>query len=103
MEKYIDRLVTDKDTLTITSSDLDENTTFTYDPLTVTTNDLFDDPLDFGEITINLPVDFITSMPDMKRVNEMCELYPALKLAYEKFKNCYNLCIDDFNQIKGDN
>lgn len=93
----------DKHTITLTSGDLDENTTFTYDPLTVTTNDLFDDDFDFSEITVTLPGDFTTSMPDMQKVNEMCELYPALKLAFEKFKNCYNLCIDDFNQIKGDN
>jgi hypothetical protein len=35
--------------------------------------------------------------PDFNKVNEMCETYPGLKIAYEKFKTVYKLVKDDYD------
>lgn len=35
--------------------------------------------------------------PDWNRIQEMCELYPGLKIAFEKFKTTYKLVRDDFD------
>jgi hypothetical protein len=44
-----------------------------------------------------LPVVFEDIMPEMHRVKEMCELYPTLDIAFQKFKNIYNIVIDDYD------
>jgi len=38
--------------------------------------------------------------PDWQRVKEMCEEYPGLKIAYEKFKTVYKLVKDDYDTTK---
>jgi len=45
---------------------------------------------------INTDVDFETSMPSLHKINNMCEHYPALKIAYEKFKTIYKLVNQDY-------
>jgi hypothetical protein len=35
--------------------------------------------------------------PDWGRVKEMCEQYPGLKIAFEKFKTVYKLVRDDYD------
>ena len=41
--------------------------------------------------------EWINSFPEWTRIEKMCEEYPSLKLAFEKFKNTYNLVKDDFD------
>jgi hypothetical protein len=36
-------------------------------------------------------------MPEMEKINEMCDMYPTLDIAFQKFKNIYNIVIDDFD------
>ena len=40
---------------------------------------------------------FLTQFPDWSRVQEMCEIYPGLKIAFEKFKTTYHLVKEDFD------
>lgn len=44
-----------------------------------------------------LPILFEDVMPEMHRVKEMCELYPTLDIAFQKFKNIYNIVVDDYD------
>ena len=43
------------------------------------------------------PVIFKDKMPEMEKINEMCDMYPTLDIAFQKFKNIYNIVIDDFD------
>jgi hypothetical protein len=40
---------------------------------------------------INLPEEFVNCFPDFDRIQKMCEEYPGLKIAYEKFITTYKL------------
>ena len=44
-----------------------------------------------------LPIIFEDIMPEMHRIKEMCEMYPSLDIAFQKFKNVYNIVIDDYD------
>jgi hypothetical protein len=44
-----------------------------------------------------LPIMFEDIMPEMHKIKEMCELYPSLDIAFQKFKNVYNIVIDDYD------
>ena len=41
--------------------------------------------------------EFVNSFPDFNRVQKMCETYPGLKIAYEKFVTTYKLVKDDYD------
>ena len=41
--------------------------------------------------------EFVNSFPDFNRVQDMCETYPGLKIAYEKFVTTYKLVKDDYD------
>jgi len=41
--------------------------------------------------------EFIDTFPDYDRVQKMCEQYPGLKIAYEKFVTTYKLVKDDYD------
>ena len=43
------------------------------------------------------PVEFVDKMPDVSRINKMCEEYPGLKIAYEKFVTTYKLVKDHYD------
>lgn len=43
------------------------------------------------------PVIFKDKMPEMQKINEMCDMYPTLNIAFQKFKNIYNIVVDDFD------
>jgi hypothetical protein len=45
----------------------------------------------------NLPEEFVDTLPDINRIKKMCEQYPGLKIAYEKFKTTYYLIKDDYD------
>ena len=44
--------------------------------------------------------EFVDCLPDFSRVKAMCEQYPGLKIAYEKFVTTYKLVKDDYDSPK---
>jgi len=44
--------------------------------------------------------EFVNCLPDFNRVQAMCEQYPGLKIAYEKFVTTYKLVKDDYDSPK---
>lgn len=52
----------------------------------------------YDDITIvsNTPVEFEDIMPDVAKVEDMCNDYPALEKAYENFKTIYKLVHQDW-------
>jgi hypothetical protein len=44
-----------------------------------------------------LPEEFVDTMPDFDRIQKMCEQYPGLKIAFEKFKTTYYLVKDHYD------
>jgi hypothetical protein len=55
---------------------------------------------DISTFNWNLNEEFVTCLPDIGRVKEMCEEYPGLKIAYEKFVTTYKLVRDDYDTPK---
>ena len=51
--------------------------------------------VDWGNITI-APVEFEDCMPDVAKVEDMCNNYPALEKAYENFKTIYAMVHQDW-------
>jgi hypothetical protein len=45
----------------------------------------------------SFPVEWVNAFPDFDRIKEMCEQYPALKIAYEKFVTTYKLVKDHYD------
>ena len=45
----------------------------------------------------NFPEEWEGCFPDWSRVQDMCEQYPALKIAIEKFKTTYHLVQDHYD------
>jgi hypothetical protein len=41
--------------------------------------------------------EFIDAFPDYNKVQKMCEQYPGLRIAYEKFVTTYKLVKDDYD------
>jgi hypothetical protein len=41
--------------------------------------------------------DFVDKLPDLSRIQKMCEEYPGLKIAYEKFVTTYKLVKDHYD------
>ena len=101
------------DTVTISLTDLDEsgmscgdiytltntmdgsnvlNTTTTIDTSAI--DDLIS--MDDLTITLNEPVEFEDEMPDVSKIEDMCNDYPALSQAYEKFKTIYTMVHQDW-------
>lgn len=44
--------------------------------------------------------EFVDCLPDFNRVQAMCEQYPGLKIAYEKFVTTYKLVKNDYDSPK---
>jgi len=44
--------------------------------------------------------EFVDCLPDIGRVQAMCDQYPGLKIAYEKFVTTYKLVKDDYDSPK---
>lgn len=57
--------------------------------------------LDSSNWTFNLPVEWVDSFPSYSEVEKMCKEYPALKIAFEKFKQTYVMIEDDWEAKKG--
>jgi len=55
-------------------------------------------PLTVDQITsFTLPVDWQDRFPDWDKVKKMCEEYPGLKIAFEKFQTTYKLVVDHYD------
>ena len=83
--------------------------TATHPTTTVTIGGIdYDDSVTFSnitdtgsEFTYNVPdtfalQDFVHSMPELSRVESMCEQYPALNKVYEQFKLIYKMTVQDY-------
>jgi hypothetical protein len=51
--------------------------------------------LDFKDMFKNQ--EWKTGFPEWNRIQKMCEQYPGLKIAFEKFKTTYKLVQDDYD------
>ena len=64
---------------------------------TICLDDLIDDDLNFDITTVdNTPVEFVDTMPDVSKIEDMCNDYPALAQSYEKFKTLYAMVHQDW-------
>jgi hypothetical protein len=60
-------------------------------------------PVTIGTFDISSIQDILTSsewksaFPDWNRIQKMCDMYPGLKIAFEKFKTTYYLVKDDYD------
>ena len=99
-----------EDTVTITLCDNDESgmscdnmytlsdTISTVSTTTIDTS-AFDELISLdGDITLTLnqPVEFEDEMPSVAKVEDMCNDYPALAKAYEKFRSIYAMVHQDW-------
>jgi hypothetical protein len=53
--------------------------------------------LDSSSFVFNLPTEWIDCLPPLDRVQNMCEKYPGLKIAFENFKVVYEMVKDDYD------
>ncbi len=44
----------------------------------------------------NDPIPFENSVPSLEKIDDVCKDYPSLKIAYEKFKNVWRICYEDY-------
>lgn len=56
-------------------------------------------PITTSDISFNwvAPEEWKDGFPDWDRIQKMCNQYPGLKIAFEKFKTTYNLVKDDYD------
>jgi hypothetical protein len=50
--------------------------------------------------TYHISSEWNGTFPEWNRVQNMCEQYPGLKIAFEKFKTVYKLVKDDYDTPK---
>ena len=107
-------LSTLNDTITITGSDNNfygsgSTITFTNSPSYISTTTCIPSSTwchtisgisSIDNIKIFMPQEFIDCFPEWSRVEKMCEEYPGLKIAFEKFKTTYKLVRDDYDTPK---
>ena len=55
---------------------------------------------DISTFNWNLNEEFVHCLPDLNRIKKMCDEYPGLKIAYEKFVTTYKLVRDDYDTPK---
>jgi hypothetical protein len=57
--------------------------------------------IDTTEHTINWSnEEWVGGFPRWERIQDMCDEYPGLKIAFEKFKTTYKLVKDDYDTPK---
>lgn len=97
------------DCLIITSSDMSSTALNVGDISFDSTNNTFnvvnnsfdwvtisDNTIDLNNITIVEPVEFEDRMPDVAKIEDMCNDYPALEKAYDNFKTIYKMVHQDW-------
>ena len=52
---------------------------------------------DLNSTTLWTNTEWENSFPDWHRIQSMCEKYPGLKIAFDKFKTTYKLVKDDYD------
>ncbi len=55
------------------------------------------DSIDTSSFAFNLPKEWVDTFPMWTRVQDMCEKYPGLKIAFENFKVFYEMVKDDYD------
>jgi hypothetical protein len=91
------------DTITISNSCYTSPTTYTIPTLTTSQistlsgSTISSISIDTSAFTINLPEEWVNCFPEFSRIEKMCEEYPGLKIAYEKFKTVYKLVKDHYD------
>jgi hypothetical protein len=53
-----------------------------------------------ADIKMNWPEEWVNCFPEWSRIEKMCEEYPGLRIAFEKFKTVYALVKDDYDTPK---
>lgn len=53
-----------------------------------------------ADFDFDLQEEFVHRLPELDRIKKMCEEYPGLKVAYEKFVTTYKLVKDDYDTPK---
>ena len=48
----------------------------------------------FDDYNVRKP--FENSVPSLEKIDELCAEYPALKIAYDKFRNVWRICYNDY-------
>ena len=92
---------TNTDTITIDLSNYPRDTTFSNYTITGTNGN----PITFnsGTTTINSDINIVTG-PEaylkVTEIEEMCNDYPALNIAYSTFKSMYDLVLQDYKGKK---
>ena len=43
-----------------------------------------------------MPKPFEDSVPTLQKIDELCLEYPSLKIAYDKFRNIWRICYNDY-------
>lgn len=69
---------------------------YTIDNTWISIGDITEDTIDISSISINIPVEFEDTMPDVAKVEDMCNDYPGLRKAYENFKAVYKMVHQDW-------
>jgi hypothetical protein len=90
----IDCNMSSSDYITITNSSISNIGTITIPP-----SDTFITSLD-NDFSIFFPDEWVNGFPEWDRIQDMCEKYPGLKIAFEKFKTTYKLVKDDYDAEK---
>jgi hypothetical protein len=83
-------------TITLTGAGASTYTIGSAGVSSITLNDI-----NTSEFTWKMPEEWVDSFPDYSKVQEMCDKYPAFKIAFEKFKQMYDLVEDDYEAKKG--
>jgi hypothetical protein len=92
-----DDYIIDSDTITINMNDYMTDTIDISSITTTTIGSEFKwDNVEPYSITLNEPVEFEDHMPSVSKVEDMCNDYPALAQAYEKFKTIYAMVHQDW-------
>jgi len=66
----------------------------------LTTSQINSISIDTSTFQINIPEEWVNCLPEFNRIEKMCEEYPGLKIAYEKFKTTYKLVADHYDTPK---
>lgn len=88
-------------TITWDTSSMSDITLTSTDNLTIDISDyvtIEGDTINLEDIVFNIdnPVEFEDCMPDVSKIEDMCNDYPALQQAYEKFKTIYAMVHQDW-------
>ena len=89
------------DTITITTPSSWSEQNYTYSTTGAVGSSVTLGNIEPSVFTWKLPEEWVDSFPDYDKVREMCDQYPAFKIAFDKFKQMYDLVEDDYEAKKG--